>query len=155
MSLYWLSHDIVREPLFLYHEIRKKVVIVGHWIPYNPNPEGRSADDCAVRACTIAVSKDWDTVFLELSVLGCIHGDMISGNHVWGRYLKRYGFRRALVDDDCETCYTVNDFCREHPKGTYVLALSGHVVAVQDGCYLDSWDSGAEVPIFYWYKESD
>lgn len=126
-----------------------------YWTPYNPNPRGRSADDCAVRACTIAVHKDWDTVYLELSVLGCMQGDLISGNHVWGHYLRRHGYRRALIADDCETCYTVEDFCREHPHGTYVLALSGHVVAIQDGCYLDSFDSGKETPIFYWFKEDD
>ena len=128
---------------------------MGSWRPYNPNPQGKSVGDCAVRACTVALQKSWDDVYMELTMEGFARCDLISANHVWGRYLKRHGYKRAFVPDDCETCYTVNDFCREHPKGTYVLALSGHVVAVQDGCYLDSWDSGAEVPIFYWFKEDD
>lgn len=29
----------------------------------------------------------------------------------------------------------------------------GRVLAVVNGDWLDSWDSGAECPIYYWYKE--
>lgn len=36
--------------------------------------------------------------------------------------------------------------------GIYVLALQGHVVCVIDGVYYDSWDSGREVPLYYWQK---
>ena len=28
-----------------------------------------------------------------------------------------------------------------------------HVVCVEDGKYFDSWDSGNEIPLFYWEKE--
>nr|DAW82566.1 MAG TPA: hypothetical protein [Caudoviricetes sp.] len=35
----------------------------------------------------------------------------------------------------------------------YVLALSSHVVCVEDGTYFDTWDSGSEIPLFYWAKE--
>ena len=47
------------------------------------------------------------------------------------------------------------DFCNDHPKGAYILALSSHVVAVVDGCYYDTWDSGQEIPIYYWTKKED
>ena len=46
------------------------------------------------------------------------------------------------------------DFAAEHPSGTYILALSGHVVCVMDGDYYDTWDSGGEVPLYYWRKEA-
>jgi hypothetical protein len=45
--------------------------------------------------------------------------------------------------------YTIRDFCRDHNKGTYILATGTHVVAVKNGDYIDTWDSGAEIPIFY------
>ena len=51
------------------------------------------------------------------------------------------------------TCYTVADFAREYPRGVYVLGCSGHVMTVINGEWWDSWDSGAECPIYYWYKE--
>ena len=53
----------------------------------------------------------------------------------------------------CPPCYTVKDFCKDHPVGTYILATGSHVVTVVDGNYYDTWDSGTEVPIYYWKKE--
>ena len=50
-------------------------------------------------------------------------------------------------------CYPVADFCADHPRGVYVLALSSHVVCAENGSYFDTWDSGNEIPLFYWAKE--
>ena len=52
-----------------------------------------------------------------------------------------------------EPIYTVEDFCQDNPQGTYILAIDGHVVCVQDGKFYDSWNSGKEIPIYYWSKE--
>lgn len=76
---------------------------------------------------------------------------MPSANAVWGKYLYAQGFRRHLIDDD-KFDYTVEDFCRDHPEGTYILAIDGHVVCAVDGFYYDSWDSGQEIPIYYWTR---
>ena len=38
------------------------------------------------------------------------------------------------------------------PDGTYILAMATHVVAVVDGDWLDTWDSGDETPLYYWQK---
>lgn len=57
------------------------------------------------------------------------------------------------MPDNCPDCYTVADFASEHPRGLYVLAIGGHVVTVRDGEWMDSWDSGNEVPAYYWSKE--
>ena len=78
---------------------------------------------------------------------------MPHANHVWGGYLKSKGFRKRIIPDECPDCYTVEDFCKDHPKGNFVLALSGHVVAVCDGELFDTWDSSNEIPIYYWQKE--
>ena len=123
------------------------------WKPYNPNPGGNRVGDCTVRALCKATGKDWEPTFCALSLEGFMRRDMPSANHVWGAYLKRHGFRRNVIPNDCPDCYTVADFCRDHPKGLFVLAISGHVVAVEDGNWYDTWDSGAEVPIYYWTRE--
>ena len=81
--------------------------------------------------------------------------DMPSANRVWGAYLRDKGFRRDLLPDECPDCYTVRDFCEDHPKGKYILAIEGHVVAVLDGKYYDSWDSGNETPIYYWKRKEE
>lgn len=121
---------------------------------YNPNPMGARVGDCTVRAISRATGEGWDTVYCGLCVEGLRLCDMPTANHVWGAYLRRHGFRRRALPDDCPDCYTVADFCRDHPHGTYVLAISGHVVCVDDGSYYDTWDSGAESPAYYWYKEA-
>jgi hypothetical protein len=78
--------------------------------------------------------------------------DMMDANHVWGEFLFENGFRRYIIPNECPTCYTIRDFCRDYPKGEYILATGSHVVAVVDGDYYDSWDSGDEVPIYYWRR---
>ena len=118
------------------------------WKPYNPNPARQRVGDCTVRAICKATDQSWIRVYLFLCVYGLMEYDMPTANHVWGKYLKSRGFHRHLIEDDC----TVEDFCREHPTGTYILAIDGHVVCVEDGFYWDSWDSGQEIPIYYWQR---
>lgn len=120
------------------------------WKEYNPNPIAARVGDCTVRAISKATGQSWEETYINLCIYGLMKCDLPSANHVWGAYLKSKGFKRFLVDDcDCD-CYTVADFARNHPDGTYILAISGHVVAVKDGDYYDSWDSGNEIPIYYW-----
>lgn len=120
---------------------------------YNPNPiKGQSVGDCTVRAISKAMGQDWETTYAGLSMMGFCLSDMPSANYVWGAYLRRNGFRRHLVDDHGQDIYTVRDFCEDNPKGTYILAIDGHVVCVQDGFYWDSWNSGNEIPIYYWER---
>ena len=120
---------------------------------YNPNPsKGHRVGDCTVRALCKALGQDWDTVYVGLSVYGFSLSDMPSANRVWGAYLRENGFRRYIVDDHGQHVYTVDDFCRDHPAGTYVLGIDGHVVCVKDGHYWDTWDSGQEIPIYYWER---
>lgn len=99
--------------------------------------------------------QSWEKTYAGLCVQGFESCDMPSANHVWGAYLRKRGFRRHALPDTCPDCYTVAEFCREHPHGLYVLAISGHVVCVCEGDYYDSWDSGSEIPSFYWEKEDD
>ena len=102
------------------------------WIPYNPNPRGRTVGDCTIRALTKATGKSWYDVYTGVSLDGYQLADMMSANHVWGAYLRRNGWRRRLIPDDAPDDYTVADFAADHPRGTYILALDGHVVTVEE-----------------------
>lgn len=119
---------------------------------YNANPAGKRVGDCTVRAISTALGEDWEQIYTALALEGFCLCDMPSANHVWGSYLKSRGYSRHLIPDECPVCYSVKDFCREYPEGTYILALEGHVLCVIDGEYYDSWDSGDEIPIYYWKK---
>lgn len=115
---------------------------------FNPNPYSNKVGDCVIRALCKATGKDWDEVFCELSAYAYREKDMPSANHVWGKYLQAKGFTRNIMDCDCN----VEAFCQKHPEGTFILAIQGHVVCVVDGCYYDSWDSGKEIPLYYWER---
>ncbi len=122
---------------------------------YNPNPHGRRVGDCVVRAVSKALDQDWGDTYLDLTIQGYIVGDLLSSNGVWGAFLRSKGFNRDLVSADCPECYTVQDFCRDHPQGTYVIGTGTHAIAVIDGCYYDAWDSGNEIVIYYWKRKEE
>lgn len=120
---------------------------------YNPNPAGARVGDCVVRAISRATGRTWEQTLCGLCVEALQQCDMPSANHVWGAYLRRKGFTRHALENECPDCYTVADFCRDHPDGTYVLATGTHAVCARGGDWHDTWDSGAEVPAYYWQKE--
>lgn len=123
------------------------------WKQYNANPIGKQVGDCTVRAISKATDQPWEDAYSGIALQGFLLADMPSANNVWGAYLKRKGFRRRMIPDECPDCYTVEDFCRDHPTGTYIVALHGHVIAVQDGDYYDTWQSGKETPLYYFERE--
>ena len=116
---------------------------------YNPNPTGKNVGDCTVRAISKATGNDWGKTYLSLCIEGYLSGDMPSSNAVWGTYLHRLGYTRYLCPDYC----TVQEFADSHPHGTYILALSNHVVCVEDGEPWDSWDSSRESVLYCWCKK--
>lgn len=123
------------------------------YIPTNPNPNNNHTGDCVIRAISIAENKDWDDVYVELMVKGYVMKDMIESNELWNSYLHKLGYARYIIPDTCPDCYTVREFAEDHPEGTYILGTGTHAVAVIDGDYYDTWDSGHRVPIYYWKKE--
>lgn len=119
---------------------------------YNPNPCGRSVGDCTIRAVSKALDQRWETTYIDLANEGFRMCDMPTSNAVWGAYLRNKGWIRYHISNACPEGYTVRDFARDHPDLTYILALSGHVVCVKNGDYYDSWDSGNEIPLYFWTK---
>lgn len=118
----------------------------------NINPIHKRADDCTVRAIATVTGDKWEDIYVDLCREGLRYYDMPSANHVWGSYLKKRGFKRRIIPDTCPQCYTVSEFAEDHPYGSYILALHGHVVPVIDGDYYDTWDSGDRIPVYYWEK---
>lgn len=116
----------------------------------NINPQNNSVGDCVVRAISEALNQEWYKTYMDLAIKGFEMADMPSSNRVWMEYLKEKGWRRHIIPDTCPVCYSIKDFCGEYFKGTYILGTGTHVVAVKDGNYYDTWDSGYEIPVFYW-----
>lgn len=122
------------------------------WVEYNPSPVGAKVGDCSVRAVAKALGVDWERAYALIAFNGFQMGDVMSSNNVWGSVLRQYGFKRHNISNRCPDCYTISDFCADHPYGLYVLGTGTHVVTAIDGNYYDSWDSGNEIPIYYWSK---
>lgn len=123
------------------------------WQFYNPNPLGLNTGDCVIRALTLAFGKTWDEVYEMVANYGFETKTMPSSNDSWTALLRRNSFKRYIIPDECPDCYTVREFCEDHPKGVYVLATGTHVIACIDGDYYDTWDSGSKIPIYYFKKE--
>ena len=120
------------------------------WIRCNPNPLGKQTSDCVVRAIAIATEQSWKRTYRELCDLGEIEAEMPNANYVWGLDLKDKGARQFLLPESCPQCITVRAFCEKYPDGIYVIGTGTHAVAVIDGDYYDAWDSGNEVPSYFW-----
>ena len=116
---------------------------------YNPNPTGKNREDCVIRAITKVLDLDWDSAYLQLVTKGFEVKEMPSINWVWGAFLKDMDFEKRILPNTCPDCYTVKDFCKDRQKGSFIVATGSHVVAVIDGKYYDSWDSGDEVLSYY------
>lgn len=123
------------------------------FVQFNPNPNGIYADDCLVRSIALVLDKSWDNVYFDICLQGYLMKNMPSVNKVWGNYLRSIGFVEYPFFNVCPDCYTVRDFCYDHPFGTFILATGSHVIAVIDGDYYDAWDSGDEMPLSVWRRE--
>lgn len=119
---------------------------------FNPNPNGRFVGDCTIRAICKLTEQDWDSVYAATAFQGFLAKDMPSGNATWGSYLKRLGYKKKFIPEECPDWYSVKSFCLDNPHGRYLLVLDQHVVTVVDGDYYDTWDSGNEIPVYYWWK---
>lgn len=122
------------------------------WRKYNPNPTGRNVQDCSIRAIAAALNIDWDTASDMVYIMAKSMGTTTHDDAAWGAVLRQHGFYRMAIPNRCPDCYTVRDFCRDHPQGVYVLKTAGHVVTVIDGQAWDTWDSTGEIPQYFWYR---
>ena len=122
------------------------------FIEYNINPCDKRTIDCTVRALSVLFNEDWNSVYIQLCILGYDMCDMPSSKTVINQYMRGRGYFRHVCPDKYPFCQTVREFANENPNGTYLLATDSHVVPVINGDYIDTWDSGNEVPMFYWKK---
>ena len=118
---------------------------------YNANPENRLVIDCTVRAISKVTGKSWDTTYIGLTTKGFEMKDMPNSNAVWGAFMKDLGYVREPIPNTCPDCYSLCEFCEDNPDGTFLIGTGDHVIAVIDGDWYDTWDSGDTVPVYFWY----
>ena len=120
------------------------------WIYANPNPDRKEVPDCVIRAICIALNKPWLEVSDELYSVARSQYSITSDDNIWGRYLYSLGFEPFVLPAVCPKCTTIKEFTAMYPHGTYIIGTGYHAVAVLEGNYYDSWDSGNEIATFFW-----
>lgn len=126
------------------------------WVEYNPNPNNNTkANDCTIRAYCAAENLEWDAAY----DIACRYGkelafmpnDSSAVKHI---VEEEFGYVRHKLskEDRGEKGMTVNDFAIKYNKGTYLVEVARHLVAVIDGEYYDSWDSGKKKIKGYYVK---
>lgn len=124
------------------------------WVQYDPNPvqSNNGVGDCAVRAIAKALNLTWEQAYSRLALNGYLMGDMPNSDIVWGSVLRKENFVKEVLPNTCPDCYTVKDFCTDHPRGTFVVKSENHVATIINGNLFDSWNSELKIPIYYWTK---
>lgn len=123
---------------------------------YQPNKKDikDKYGDCVVRALTKVMDKDWVTVYDELSPIAREIQTMPSCKPAYEEYLRRCGFvYKGISNKKGSKRPTVDSFARDNKVGVYYLNVANHCVAVVDGKYFDTWDSGRKSVYGYWIKE--
>lgn len=123
------------------------------WVKCNPNPAHKEVPDCVIRAVAIAFNMRWFDVYDDLCRVGRMECNVPCADSVWGKYLYQRGCHPFILPESCPECVTIIRFCMMYPKGRYIIGTGGHAVAIIDGDYYDSWDSGNEIPSFFWKIE--
>lgn len=106
---------------------------------YNMNPEGNNIEDCVIRAISVAEGISWDEAYDELSDYARDMGLMMNSVEAVEEYLnERY-------DQVIFYAETVGDFIDEHPFGTYLITMPGHITVLKDGINYDTFDSSERI----------
>lgn len=120
---------------------------------FNNNPLGRSSvGDCAVRAVSKALGISWDYAHDLLADMSKQMGTIMNDNDVISAVLRMHGFYKENLPCTTRDCYTVREFALDNPTGVYVVGTGNHVVAIINGSYFDSFNSGDESIICFWTK---
>jgi len=130
---------------------------MSRYVYYEPNEKAhkRGNNDCVIRAFTKALNKPWLEVFDGLVAIARKKQYIINSKPVYVKYLKDNNFvRNSIPIQPGKSKPTVREFALEHLKGTYILSVSKHLVAVVDGYYYDRWNCGNR-KVYCCYKKED
>ena len=122
---------------------------------YQPNKKDLKDEygDCVIRSLTKVMNFEWKEVFEGLLPYARELQCMPNGKACYERYLKDNGFTYTGISNKKGTKRpTVDSFAKAHKSGIYVLIVANHLVAVADGIYYDTWDSGEKSLYGYWER---
>lgn len=103
---------------------------------WNENPQGETRNDCVTKAIVLASKLPYSTVrkklFHTAKLLDCTKLCPTCYSFFINQVI-------GGVPTNCEDM-TVGRFADEHPNGTYLIRIDGHLTAVIDNVCYDIWD---------------
>ena len=112
---------------------------------FTANPKNET-NDCIVRSIANATKTEWQTVMRELCDLAIEMYQMPNN----GEVVDEYFYKKGIYCRAPKEPITVEQFCKQNPKGAYVLGVAGHALSVIDGDYYDLTDSGNSLVLDYY-----
>ena len=120
---------------------------------YNVHPHHLFVDDCTKRSIALTTGMDYKLVAKGLNKHKRMTGVKTYYDHPNpNSYVENVlGFLRVKVARRADAApLTAEAFALEHPKGRFILSLSGHWVACIDGVLFDTWDCSKEEVLSYY-----
>ena len=120
------------------------------YVYYQPNEKSKenrdSFGDCSIRALSKALNVTWIEAF-ELQIPICrreqVCNIFFAPAKVRNRLIAELGFEyHGISNKKGSKRPTVDEFAKTHRSGSYICNVANHEVAVVDGKYFDTWDSG-------------
>lgn len=105
---------------------------------YNANPRGRRVNDCTIRAISLATGRSWDETYAQLSDFAQAQAIMLDEVLYIDEYLDRHF--KQIYSKGNKYKITVGDFVKEHPYGTYLITMNGHITCAIDGIIYDTFN---------------
>lgn len=128
------------------------------WVYYQPNKKDLKDryGDCTIRALSRAMNCSWLEAF-DLMIPLCREAQVSNifdaPSVVRNPMVESLGFKYAGISNKRGTRRpTVDSFAKDHPTGTFICNVANHEVAVVDGKYYDTWDSG-ECSLYGYYEK--
>jgi hypothetical protein len=112
----------------------------------NINPLNKKEEDCVNRAISLALCKDYYVIRNKLYLIA----DLFDCDTLCVCCYKH------LLDDVYQLPridmkgYTIKEFIRKYPKGTFIIRVDGHLTCVINGKCYDIWDCTDEVIDIVW-----
>ena len=102
---------------------------------------------------TKVTNKSWLEVFDDLVPISRKLQCMPNSKIAYEKYLRNNNFEyRGISNKKGTRKPTVESFADTHRVGIYLVRVASHVVAIVDGIYYDTWDSGHKSIYGYWEK---
>lgn len=125
--------------------------------PTQPNPtetnrfKKSTKGDCVIRAFCLAAGISWLEAFDLLVAHARKNYDIPNGQTNYMSLFTELGYEKVTPKViKGRKRMNVEDFCKKHRKGRYMLKVANHMTAVVDGKVRDTWNTANKCIYHYW-----